>query len=115
MLEIDSNNNITLTRGDNASIEVSLYNPDGTTYTLQTGDVLLFTVKYNCITENIIFQKDISSNAIINITPADTNNLLYGVYYYDVQLTKANEEINTVIPPRNFIIDQEVTFGNGTD
>lgn len=110
MLDIDSNNNIKLTRGDSASIGVDLKNPDGSAYVLQSGDVLMFTVKYNCITEDIIIQKDISLNAMINILPSDTNNLLYGNYYYDVQLTKANGEVNTVIPPRDFIIDKEVTF-----
>lgn len=111
MLNIDENNNITLTRGDSASIAVALKNPDGSDYTLQSGDVLLFTVKYNCITEDIIIQKDISSDGIININPEDTAALLYDVYFYDVQLTKANGAVNTVIPPRDFIVSKEVTFG----
>ena len=111
MLNIDENNNVTLTRGDSASISVALKNPDGSDYTLQSGDVLLFTVKYNCITEDIIIQKDISSDGIINLIPADTNNLLYDVYFYDVQLTRANGDVNTVIPPRDFIVAKEVTFG----
>lgn len=110
MLNIDENNNIALTRGDSASIAVSLKNPDGTEYVLQSGDVLLFTVKHNCITEDIIIQKDISTDAIININPADTAALLYGEYFYDVQLTKANGDVNTVIPPRDFIVAKEVTF-----
>ncbi|MBO7734447.1 MAG: hypothetical protein J6S67_17915 [Methanobrevibacter sp.] len=113
MLNIDENNNITLTRGDSASISVGLKNPDGSAYTLQTGDVLFFTVKYNCITEDIIIQKDISTDAIINIIPSDTAALLYGEYFYDVQLTKANGEVNTVIPPRDFIVAKEVTFVGG--
>lgn len=111
MLNIDDNNNITLTRGDSASIEVALENPDGSAYELQEGDKLLFTVKHNCITEDIIIQKDISANAIINLLPGDTDSLLYGVYFYDVQLTKANGAVNTVIPPRDFIVSKEVTFG----
>lgn len=111
MLAIDDNNNITLTRGDSASISVALKNPDGTDYTLQSGDELLFTVKYNCITEDIIIQKDISTDAIINLIPSDTKDLLYGEYFYDVQLTRANGDVNTVIPPRDFIVAKEVTFG----
>lgn len=111
MLAIDENNNITLTRGDSASISVALKNPDGTDYNLQSGDELLFTVKYNCITEDIIIQKDISTDAIINLIPSDTKDLLYGEYFYDVQLTRANGDVNTVIPPRDFIVAKEVTFG----
>lgn len=111
MLAIDENNNITLTRGDSASISVALKNPDGTDYNLQSGDELLFTVKYNCITEDIIIQKDISTDAIINLIPSDTKDLLYGEYFYDVQLTRANGSVNTVIPPRDFIVAKEVTFG----
>lgn len=111
MLAIDENNNITLTRGDSASISVTLKNPDGTDYNLQSGDELLFTVKYNCITEDIIIQKDISTDTIINLIPSDTKDLLYGEYFYDVQLTRANGDVNTVIPPRDFIVAKEVTFG----
>ena len=111
MLAIDENNNITLTRGDSASISVALKNPDGTDYNLQSGDELLFTVKYNCITEDIIIQKDISTDTIINLIPSDTKDLLYGEYFYDVQLTRANGSVNTVIPPRDFIVAKEVTFG----
>lgn len=111
MLNIDENNNITLTRGDSASISVALKNPDGTDYILQSGDELLFTVKYNCITEDIIIQKDISTDGIINLVPSDTAALLYDIYFYDVQLTKANGDVNTVIPPRDFIVAKEVTFG----
>ena len=111
MLAIDENNNITLTRGDSASISVALKNPDGTDYNLQSGDELLFTVKYNCITEDIIIQKDISTDAIINLIPSDTKDLLYGEYFYDVQLTRANGDVYTVIPPRDFIVAKEVTFG----
>ena len=111
MLAIDENNNITLTRGDSASISVALKNPDGTDYNLQSGDELLFTVKYNCITEDIIIQKDISTDAIINLIPSDTKDLLYGEYFYDVQLTRANGSVNTVIPPRDFIVAKEVTVG----
>lgn len=109
MLKIEENN-ITITRGDSASISVGLTNPDGTDYTLQNGDILIFTVKVNCMTEDIIIQKDISTDGLINIIPSDTNELNYGSYIYDVQLTQAGGTVNTVIAPSAFIIDKEVTF-----
>lgn len=42
------NNNIYLTRGDSAEIELSIMQ-DGKQYTLEDGDIVEFTVKKKCI------------------------------------------------------------------
>jgi hypothetical protein len=109
MLRIN-NDNVMLTRGDNADIVVTIYDMSGNVYTLQPGDVLVFTIKKNCITEDIIIQKDISSDSIIHMTPEDTNELAYGSYWFDVQLTMNGGEVYTVIEPHKFNVAKEVTF-----
>ena len=109
MLKI-TENEVFLTRGDNADIAVTIYDMNGDVYTLQPGDVLTFTMKYNCITEDIILQKNITADSTIHIQPADTNNLAYGLYWFDVQLTMNGGNIYTVIDPHPFNIKKEVTF-----
>lgn len=111
MLYVD-NENVFLTRGDSCDLIVTIHDISGAIYEMQAGDILTFTIKVNCNTEDIIIQKEISSN-IITLTPADTEKLAYGAYWYDVQLTTAGGDIYTVIPPHRFNITPEVTFNEG--
>lgn len=111
MLYVD-NENVFLTRGDSCDLIVTIRDITGSIYEMQAGDILTFTIKVNCYTEDIIIQKEISSN-IITLTPADSEKLAYGAYWYDVQLTTAGEDIYTVIPPHRFNITPEVTFNEG--
>ena len=107
MLHIDENNNITLTRGDSATIELAIKD-DGMTYDY-SNDFVQLTVKRNTVTEDIIFQKTFSSNVII-INPEDTKNLRYTDLKFDVQLINSQGGVYTVIPPRRFTISEEVNF-----
>lgn len=109
MLQI-TENEVFLTRGDSADISVTIYDMNGDVYTLQTGDVLTFTMKYNCITEDEILQKNITADSTIHIHPEDTNGLAYGTYWFDVQLTMNGGAVYTVIEPHKFNITKEVTF-----
>lgn len=107
MLKIDSDNNITLTRGDSATIELAIKD-DGMTYDY-SNDLVQLTVKRNTVTEDIIFQKTFSSNVII-IEPSDTKGLRYTDLVFDVQLINSQGGVYTVIPPRKFTISEEVNF-----
>lgn len=111
MLYVD-NENVFLTRGDSCDLIITIRDIQGEIYELQTGDILTFTIKVNCHTEDIIIQKVITTN-VVSITPADTEALAYGAYWYDVQLTTSGEDIYTVIPPHRFNITPEVTFNEG--
>ena len=105
-----TDNEVRMTRGDNADIIVQIKDLNGDTYELQEGDKLLFTMKRNCKTDIIVMQKDITSDQIISIEHNDTKDLDYGTYYFDVQCTLADGQVYTVIEPHPFIIEKEVTF-----
>jgi len=107
MLKIDENNNIILTRGDSATIELSIKD-EGATYDY-SDDLVQFTVKRNTVTEDIIIQKTFTSGVIV-IDPADTAELRYTDLVFDVQLIKSQGGVYTVIPPRKFTIAEEVNF-----
>lgn len=122
MFIIHDDNTFEIVRGDSANFDVYLpiYNEEGEIigeYELQPGDTLLFTVKKNTKTEEIIFQK---SGQNITINPSDTEEVSYGKYVYDAELTYAAPEgvepfVDTVIQPTEFRILDEVTFHRRND
>jgi hypothetical protein len=107
MLHIDDDNNIILTRGDSATIELSIKD-EGASYDFSS-DLVQLTVKRNTITEDIVFQKTFASGVIV-INPDDTASLKYTDLKFDVQLINSQGGVYTVIPPRKFTIAEEVNF-----
>ena len=107
MLYIDEDNNITLTRGDSATIELSIKD-EGATYDYSS-DLVQLTVKRNTVTEEVVFQKTFSTGVIV-INPSDTAELKYTDLKFDVQLINDQGGVYTVIPPRKFTIAEEVNF-----
>ena len=103
---------IKMTRGDSKTIRVTL-KKEGVQIPLIDGDIIYFTVKTSTITEEKTLQKIITEfadgTALIEITPADTKNLLFTTYIYDLQLTDAQGNVITLIKPSKFIISGEVT------
>lgn len=102
-------NVITLTRGDTAILRLDIIDEKGIPYEIQNGDVVIFTLKRNVMERDVVFQKTMV-NGKITINPKDTSSLEYGSYFYDVELTKENGFVATVIPPSKLIIAEEVTW-----
>lgn len=103
------NNTIVLTRGDTAILKLNIVDEKGTPYKLTDGDVVIFTLKRSVRERDVIFQKSMVDGKII-IHPQDTSHLEYGQYVYDVELTKEDGFVATVIPPHRFIVAEEVTW-----
>lgn len=107
MLKI-TDNNIMLTRGDTAVLNLSVTDSSGTSYDYSS-DLTQFTVKRNCVTEDIVLQKTFNGTTI-TINPSDTKDLNYQDMKYDVQIITSGGAVYTVIPPHDFIITDEVNF-----
>ena len=108
MLYIDEDNNITLTRGDSAVLELSIKD-DGMSYDY-SDDLVQLTIKRNTVTNEVLIQKTFTSGVVV-IDPSDTKDLRYTDLKYDVQLIKNDGGgVHTVIPPRLFTIAEEVNF-----
>lgn len=108
MLFIDDDNNITLTRGDTAVLELTIKD-DGATYDF-SNDLVQLTIKRNTVTEEVLIQKTFTTGVVV-IDPEDTATMRYTNLKYDVQLIKENNGgVFTVIPPRLFTIAEEVNF-----
>lgn len=104
--------NIEMTRGDSDSITVSC-TKDGISHDFTAGDIVYFTVKKSIYDSVKVIQKIITEfadgKAVIPILPADTRDLSFSTYVYDVQINFFDGSVNTVIPPSSFTILPEVT------
>ena len=106
--------NISMTRGDSEAIKVTVKDTSGNIIPLASGDTIYFTVRENVLGKTKIIEKIITEfddgKALINIDPQDTKDLRFASYVYDIQLTKENGTVKTIIPPSQFIITGEVTY-----
>ena len=96
MLKIDENNNIFITRGDKASIDICIPLDEGN-YEFQTTDILYFTVKktYNDtqpVLRKILTFEEPTTTATFILTSSDTTlgqlSNLPLQYVYDVSLNE---------------------------
>lgn len=111
MLTVDKDNTIHLTRGDTArlilgSVVNTVTKKD---YGVSADDTVTFTVKKTVMDTSPAVQIRVPGGAAIHIKPEDTKALAFGRYVYDVQLTTAEGDVYTVIPPAAFEILKEVT------
>ena len=99
--------NIEMTRGDSESITVRCSEP------FQSGDTVYLTVREDA-DSGIAMQKVVTSfpngEAVFGILPGDTEGLDFGNYVYDIQLTRANGTVTTLIVPSRFRLNEEVTY-----
>ena len=109
--------NISMTRGDSESLTVACYEKtDGGARVflpLEDGDTVYFTVREDPESE-IVLHKAITAfadgRAVIAIDPEDTGPLDFGDYVYDVQLTRSDGTVTTLIEPSRFRLKEEVTY-----
>lgn len=110
MFHVTQDGTIRLTRGDTARLIVTIANDfDGREYTLADDDKLTLSVKRTAHDRVPCFQKEVIGGTQIHIAPADTADLSFGKYIYDVQLDTASGDVYTVIGPCDFEILREVT------
>ena len=107
LFEVQDDNVIRLTRGDYACFDIEIEDFDGEPYIPGENEVVHFTVRKSTTNKDILIQK---TGTTIEILGEDTDNLKYGTYVYDAQLTKENGRRFTFIEPTEFIITDEVTW-----
>lgn len=107
------NQDIYITRGDTAYFSITLRQPSikKDEYVIQDEDSCVLTVrKEKKSKENPPLIEKVFTDGNIKIDPADTADLEYGEYLYDVQFTfGVSGDVNTVISPHKFIVCEEVT------
>ena len=99
-------NEIHLTQGDSAHLNIEITNDDGTPYAIKEGDTLTMTVKATNGTK--IFSKTVQAYESIIIEPQDTIDVGVGRYKYDIQLNTENQ-VYTIIPVSSFFVEEGIT------
>ena len=109
--------NISMTRGDSESITVRCYEKtdggESVFLPIEDGDTVYLTVRPDAEGE-IVLQKVIEDfpdgAAVIPFAAEDTAGLDFGDYVYDVQWTRGDGTVTTVIEPSRFRLKEEVTY-----
>lgn len=102
-------NLITLTRGDTLIAHIEITNPDGSPYTPVEGDSVRFAMKSKVTDTEPLLLIDIPIDTMdLKINPEDTKSLPFGKYIYDLQLTKANGDVDTFITMSSLRLTEEV-------
>ena len=100
MLKIDDDNNIYLTRGDTATLDVYITDEDGVSYVMAADDRLIFSVRRLAGKGEVLITKVVSSPTIYLDTD-DTKVLSFGKYKYDIFLyNETSEKLDTFIADR---------------
>lgn len=100
-------NNVKMVRGDTGEIELSLTLDDGTAVE-PSAYTATFSLKKNIDDIATIMQKTFVDGKI-SFSHADTNNLPYGTYVYDVQVELAEDSSIHTIGYHSFVVLADVT------
>lgn len=110
MVSIDENTlTISMTRGDTFNATVAIYTSNGTPYTPEEGDVVRFAAKTDYSDSEPVILKVIPNDTLqLHLDPADTKELEFGKYVYDIELTYANGDVDTFIAKKSLVLTEEV-------
>ena len=114
MYRVDGNK-ITMTRGDTLQLQVTITQGEEE-YTPVEGDTVRFALKSQLNGKGTAFKEEEPlieksipiATMILKLDPADTKELLFGQYTYDIEITFANGKVDTFICNSPFIIEPEV-------
>lgn len=107
---------IKIIRGTTNSFEIALKNEEGNFYMMQPGDVLRFGVKTRASLNTYELLKEMTAADIndagdayvLQLDPADTENMDFRRYCYDIGLQTGGAYFN-VIPCSDFIVHHNIT------
>lgn len=105
--------NLSMTRGDSESITVKC-SENGAAVPFESGDTVTFTVRED-VESSIALQKTVTAFdengwAVIALLPGDTEGMDFGSYVYDIQLTRADGTVTTIVTVSDFELTEEVTY-----
>lgn len=106
MIVIDTDNNMLITRGDTATIDISIKDDNDQEYALQPGDKIIFSVKRLASQPDVVIEKTLTAKQLI-LDSEDTDSLTFGTYKYDMVLITATD-VCTFICFKDFIVGEEV-------
>ena len=102
------NGNIYIKRGEGCTMKVCV-KVNGEPYKMQFADRIQLLVKRSMLdSEKSIIERTSIGSDVIRIKSADTANLVWGKYRYEVRLIKSDGDVHILIGPNDF----NITGGN---
>ena len=112
MLKI-TGNDIQLTRGDTAYIDLNILDQTGSPYVLDEGDEVHAQIRKKANDGELILDGNITVSEgvpVWTLTHDETKDIPIGTYVYDVELVTSSGEVFTFIEKSKFKITDEVTY-----
>ena len=111
VLTVDKDNTIHLTRGDTARFSIGqiVNTITNTNYTPTEEDTVTMTIKKTVLQADPCLQLIVPGGEVLHIKPEDTKAMAFGKYVYDIQITMADGDVYTIVPPATFDLLKEVT------
>ena len=104
-----SGKTIIMTRGDTVRIKLSLTDDGGNPYHPRDGDKIRFAAKKQYSDKIPLILITIPNDTLVlTINPNDTKQLDFGTYVYDIQITYANGDVDTIIAKQTLRLEEEV-------
>lgn len=101
--------NITMNRGDDVYITVTVRQAGGQEYVLQEGDTLYFAAKKKATDKDYAIAPKALIGNTLELSPLDTEQLDFGTYVYDIRLVTAKGFSSTIIKPSSLVIEESIT------
>ena len=111
---------INIIRGTTNDFNLNIEDESGEQYTLKTKKKIIFGVKENAENSDYNIVKTLTSADIVDgictikLTPADTAQLAFGRYYFDVGLQTADGDYYMIVPCDEFYICKAITAKEAT-
>jgi hypothetical protein len=110
------NVNLIAVRGDTLQVEIANFRTsEGETYTLSDTDVVYLDVRKQP-SSKVLIHKELTSadyndsgNLTFTFTPAETESIEPGEYFYDARLVQDSYNIYTVVPMSKLLIVRGIT------
>ena len=111
VLTVEKDNTIHLTRGDTARFSIGqiVNTITNTNYTPTAEDTVTMTIKKTTLDAAPCVQIIVPGGEVLHIKPEDTKAMAFGKYVYDIQITMADGDVYTIVPPTTFDLLKEVT------
>ena len=113
MWQIDSKNNIRLTRGDTPTFLLNLTTMSGEPYVPASGDEIMFVMKRSAEDDEILAQISIPTDTLeLRFSEYTTRDLEFGKYVYEISLNNSGEDYHdTFIANTPIFITEELYNG----